>query len=228
MLNAKDRAKRAAAEAAVELIQEGMAVGLGSGSTAEFFISRLGEKCRKGMKIQAVASSKRSQELAVASGIPVVDADLFSSLDITVDGADEVDSRKRLFKGGGGALFREKILAAMSHEMVVIVDEGKVVEHLGKFPLAVEISFFGHRYVLKALRSQGYDAALRLGNGSKAYVTENGNYIVDIRMAYPCLNPEEHELRLKGIPGVIETGIFLDLAGRVLVGSFDGEVRIIQ
>src|SRR3989304_8542002 len=138
-----DAIKKRLGRAAAELIKSGMRVGLGSGSTAHFFIKRLGELCAEGLAIQAVASSNESEELAKRAGIPLTDINQLSSLDIAVDGADEIDEQKRMIKGGGGALVREKILASMSTEMVVLVEESKLCSLLGKKNLPVEMIPFG-------------------------------------------------------------------------------------
>lgn len=220
MSNQNHAAKDAAGKAAAELIQEGMVVGLGSGSTAARFIAHLIERCREGLQIVAVASSKVSFALGKEGGIPMRDPEEFTTLDITVDGADEIDKEKRMIKGGGGALLQEKILAQMSREMVVIVDESKVVEHLGAFPLAVEIVPFARRATLYALEQQGYRGKVREG-----FVTDGGHYIVDLIFDERPLSPEEDLAALRELAGVVEVGLFLKEAGRVIVGYPDGSTR---
>lgn len=221
-----ERAKDAAAKAAVELVQDGMLLGLGTGSTAERFVTHLIERCRHGLRVEAVATSKKTAEQARAGGISILDSDLITHLDMTVDGADEIDPQNRMIKGGGGALLREKIVAAMSDEMVVIVDASKLVAILGVHPLPVEIVSFGYRATLLKLEELGYAGALREGNNGKLFVTDNGNYIVDIRFDVPCVDPETIDREIKTIPGVIETGFFINMAGRVIVGHADGKVDV--
>lgn len=221
-------AKRAAAHAAAELVLPGMLIGLGTGSTSALFIEALSARCREGLRIQAIASSKAALEIAQKGQIPLVDADEVTTLDLTVDGADEIDPQKRMIKGGGGALLREKIVASMSREMVVIADSTKRVEALGAFPLPVEIVPFAFRATLAHLTELGYQGKLRglgKGNGS-LYITDNGNYIYDVRLPYPCHNPEEAHRKIRAIPGVVETGFFFGLAGRIVIGYPDGSIEI--
>lgn len=223
-----DIAKESAAKAAVNFIQNGMVVGLGTGTTAFFFIKHLIERCKQGLTVQAVATSKRSYEQATAGKIPMLDIEKLTSIDITVDGADEIDEKKRMIKGGGGALLREKIVASMSKEMIVIIDKNKRVKCLGKFPLPVEILPFAHRSTLNKIEQLGYQGNLREDSQGKIYVTDNGNYIYDIAFEHLCDNPERDDERLRSIPGVLETGFFFHLAGRVITGFDDGHVEIQQ
>jgi len=217
-------AKKAAAAKAASLIEEGMTVGLGTGTTALYFIDALAERCKKGLKVKTVASSERSAAQARQGGIDVSGIDAVSSIDITVDGADEIDPQKRMIKGGGGALLREKIVASMSREMIVIVDETKLVLKLGKAKLPLEIVPFGHAATIGRLKRLGFPGTLR--GGADPFITDNGNYICDVQLDPDKVRlPEDHE-RLVQIPGVIETGFFIDLAGRVVVGFSDGETKI--
>ena len=217
--------KKKAGEQAAEWIKDGMLVGLGTGSTVFFFIEKLIERCKEGLNITVVSSSNRSFEQAKKGGIPAADMDIVTQIDITVDGADEIDSQKRMIKGGGGALLREKILAITSKEMVVIVDESKVVENLGKHPLPVEILPFGYSATIDKIRVLGYRGELRKFDGGQFYKTDNGNYIYDIHFQELRENPEEDHDKLIGIPGVLETGFFFNLARRVLIGQSDGELQ---
>ncbi len=215
-----EAAKRLAGEKAASFIEDGMIIGLGTGSTAMYFIQRLIE--RK-LKITAVTSSKRSEELAKKGGIPLIDINTITLIDITVDGADEIDAEKRMIKGGGGALLREKIIASMSKEMIVIVDQTKLVSELGACKLPVEIVPFAHPATIHKLQARGYKGELRL-NGRTPYLTDNGNYIYDIQL-HRC-HPEEDHIAILQIPGVVETGFFLNYAGRVVVGFLDGTVQV--
>jgi ribose 5-phosphate isomerase A len=219
-------AKQAAAKAAAALIQDGMLLGLGTGSTAKFFIDDLIGRCRAGLKISAVATSERSAKQAKAGGIPLYDIERVTMLDMDIDGADEIDSKKRMVKGGGGALLREKILASISREMIVIVDESKIVNQLGAYPLPIEVVPFAHHAILHRVLALGYDAAFRHADNGSLYVSDNGNYIIDIRFPNKCANPEKDDAILRSIPGVVETGFFFNMAGRILIGRRDGSVEI--
>ncbi len=221
-----DNGKKAAGYAAADFIQDGMMVGLGTGSTATYFIEKLGQRCREGLNIQAVASSKRSQAQALDVGIIVADIQEITSIDITVDGADEIDENKRMIKGGGGALLREKIMASMSREMIVIIDSSKEVKFLGSFPLPVEIVPFAFKSTINKIEKMGYQGFLRMTSDKKIFMTDNQNFIYDIHLSSPCLNPEKDEEQLRSIVGVVETGFFFKLAGRVIVGFDDGKVKI--
>ncbi|MEM1283015.1 MAG: ribose-5-phosphate isomerase RpiA [Chlamydiota bacterium] len=221
------KAKKAVGEKAAELVEDGMLVGLGTGSTATAFIESLIKRCQKGLRIEAVATSRRSQQQALNGGIPVFDINRVSTLDICFDGADEIDPKKRMIKGGGGALLREKIVAAMSHEMVVIIDETKCVKELGKFPLPIEIIPFGYRSVIDKLEKLGYNGKVRMESGNYKYVTDSGHFIYDAQLAPKHPKPEQIQEEILHIPGVVETGFFFGLAGRVIVGKSDGSVEII-
>ncbi len=227
MTDSQDLAKAAAGRKAAELIQSGMLVGLGTGTTATYFIARLIERVRTGLEIRAVATSERSQRQAREGDIPMVDVDSITQIDITVDGADEIDREKRMIKGGGGALLREKIVASMSREMVIVVDSSKRVEHLGRFPLPVEIVPFAYRSILFHLNSLGYNGSIRQTPQGTPYRTDNGNLIYDIHLPYPCQNPEEEHERIRAVTGVVDTGFFIKLAGRIIVGYEDGRVEIL-
>lgn len=217
--------KQAIGKAAADLIENDMRVGLGTGSTAACFIEALIERCRQGLKIQAIATSYQSMRQAMQGGIPLVDFDKFSELDITVDGADEIDLQKRMIKGGGGALLREKIVASASHEMIVIVDESKLVKKLGKVPLPIEIVPFGYQATLDKIEKLGYRLSLRM-DANQLFISDNQNYIADIFFDSPPSNPEKVNEELRTIPGVVETGFFFQLAGRVVIGHADGTIEI--
>lgn len=224
---AQKAAKVAAGKKAAELIQPGMLVGLGTGSTAECFIASLIERCKQGLKISAVASSQRSLDLALAGNIPMLDLNSLSEIDIMVDGADEIDPHKRMIKGGGGALLREKILAYMSTEVIILVDESKQVDFLGSCLLPVEITPFAYHATLVHIRDCDCEANLRLGATNKPFITENHNYIADIKFPKKRNSPEFDDMYLRGIPGILETGYFFNLATNVIVGYPDGRVEII-
>ena len=212
--------------AAAALVESGMVVGLGTGSTAACFVKHLIERCRHGLKIHAIASSQAISSLAAQGGIPLLDPHQVSSLDLTIDGADEVDSLKQMIKGAGGALVREKILASMSREMVVIVDESKLVAQLGKAKLPVEVIPYGHLATLHHIQKLGLKAVLRKMANNTPLITDNGNYIYDIHFDAPRSHPEQDHEALIRLPGVVDTGFFFHLAGRIIIGFFDGQIVI--
>lgn len=220
----QERAKKAAAYAAADLVQNGMLIGLGTGSTAKFMIDRLIEKKSQGLHFEAVATSERSAAQAKAGGISLREIDEITRLDLTIDGADEIDQKKRMIKGGGGALLREKIVAGMSQEMAVIVDTSKVVDQLGKFPLPLEITPFACKATLDQILSLGYQGSFRHTLKGEYYVTDNGNYIIDVTHPQLWEDPEMANRIFQNIPGVMSTGFFLGLAGRVFVGHENGTV----
>ena len=221
-------AKQAAGKAAAALIQEGMIVGLGTGSTAAFFIDSLIDRCRStGLKIRVVATSEDSAQRARAGGIIVEDPNEITSIDFTVDGADEIDKQKRMIKGGGGALLRETVIASLSREMIVIVDETKLVETLGRCPLPLEVIPFAHRAIFHKIQQLGYQGKLRLNNDGSLYKTDNANYIIDITFENRQCDPLKDQMILKNIPGILETGFFLGMAGRVIIGYGDGTTKIL-
>lgn len=221
-----DAVKKAVGYKAAELVENGMRIGLGTGTTAFYFIEKLGQRCREGLKVHAAASSTGSLEQAKKEGIPLLDIDTTTSLDLTVDGADEIDPKKRMIKGGGGALVREKMIAAMSREMVVIVDEKKLVPSLGKCKLPVEVIPFAKTATLHHIQKAGYRGEFRKKPDGGIYITDNSNLIIDIHFDSPRENPEEDHETLIHIPGVVDTGFFFNLAGRVIVGFADGQVVI--
>ena len=212
-----------AAEKAVEEIKPGMIVGLGSGSTAEWAIRKIGELVKDGLSIQAVASSVKTEKLAIEVGIPIIDFKSIERIDLTIDGADEVDDHGHLIKGGGGALLREKILAYNSKRFIVIIDESKRVQHLGQFDLPVEIVPFAADIILKRLKETGTNPVLRYLNHEKV-ITDNGNYIADCNF-YPVKDPEALNIQLHQIPGVVETGIFINkMVNAFYIGQANGTV----
>lgn len=217
--------KKIVAEYAVDnYVEDGMNVGLGTGSTAYYAIKRIGELVSKGFKLTCVATSIQSEMLARECGIRIVDLDDISHLDLTIDGADEVDQKMQLIKGLGGALLREKIVAAASFKEVIIADESKKVDILGeKTPLPVEVLKFGHSKTKFALEKQGCKATLRM-KGGEPFITDGGNYIYDCKFE-SIDNPFFLESRLDIIPGVIECGLFLNTATTVLISTPDGDVE---
>jgi len=217
--------KKAVGENASNLVEDGMLVGLGTGSTIFFFIESLIQRCRAGLKITAIATSLRSMEQAKKGGIPLYDMDRVSQIDLTVDGADEIDIQNRMVKGGGGALAREKILASSSKKMVVIVDESKVVPVLGKFGVPIEIMPFCYLTTLAKIRKEGFDGKMRYTPEGHLYSTDNGNYIFDINTPLEFPDPESAHNKLSILPGVVETGFFFNLPVQLLIGHKDGSIE---
>lgn len=212
--------KKHAAARSLDFIEDGMAVGLGTGSTAAYAVRLLGERVRAGLAVTAVATSRATEALARECGIPLTSLEDVTRLDITIDGADEVDGELRLIKGGGGALLREKIVAAASDRFVVVVDSGKLVARLGAFDLPVEVVPFAWRVVAEKIEATGCLPALRAGDANKPFVTDEGNYILDC--AYGAIEePEALARRLDGTTGIVDHGLFLDMADTVVVGRGD-------
>ncbi len=212
--------KKHAAARSLDFIEDGMAVGLGTGSTAAYVVRLLGERVRAGLTVTAVPTSRATEALARECGIPLTSLEDVTRLDITIDGADEVDGELRLIKGGGGALLREKIVAAASDRFVVVVDSGKLVARLGSFDLPVEVVPFAWRVVAEKIETTGCLPTLRSGDANKPFVTDEGNYILDC--AYGAIEePEALARRLDGTTGIVDHGLFLDMADTVVVGRGD-------
>jgi ribose 5-phosphate isomerase A len=211
-----EREKAVAAAHAVTFVQDGMRVGLGTGSTAAHAVKGIGARVRAGLKITAVATSERTRALAESEGIRVVDLAQCPELDLTIDGADEADRKLRLIKGGGGALLREKIVASVSKRVVIIADGAKLVDRLGKFPLPVEVVKFAWPVVAARLTRMGAEPKLRLAPGGGEFVTDEGHFILDARFG-AIENPEEVAQTLSTTPGVVEHGLFLGLATAVVI-----------
>ncbi|AUQ73793.1 ribose-5-phosphate isomerase RpiA [Phaeobacter piscinae] len=227
-----DKAKFVAAKRAAEMVEDGMRVGLGTGSTAAWLVRCLGEMVQNdGLRIKGVPTSTRTAELARDVGIEILTLDEAKWLDLTIDGADEFDRDLNLIKGGGGALLQEKIVATASDRMVVIADKAKEVESLGSFPLPVEVIPFGWQTTqalleetLVAMEVMGRKTTLRM-NGDAALVTDEGNHILDLHLNR-IGNVRQMALVLNQIPGVVENGLFIDICDTVVVGYGDGKVEV--
>jgi len=224
-----EQAKRSAGRAAANLVESGMRVGLGSGSTFLHALDRLAERQREEvLEILGVATSETTAARARELGIPLSSLDELERLDIAIDGADEIDADRNMIKGGGAALAREKIVAAAAGEMVVVVGENKIVDVLGRaFPLPVEVLPFGWRQAAATLKTLGCEPMLRRGKGGTPHTTDNGNYIVDCKFE-EIPDPVELSACVNSVPGVVENGLFTGLAGRVFIGNNDGEVRSLE
>lgn len=220
-------AKRAAAFAAADLVQDGMKIGLGSGSTLMFAIERLAERVRtQGLKVTVVPASQATAAAVTAAAIPQAGLDEVERLDLVLDGADEVDPQKNLIKGGAGAHVRERIVAAAAKELVVVVDDTKLVPVLGKaFLLPVEIMQFGWQQTERRLAATGCKPQRRVLDGAP-FVTDNGNFVLDCK--YEGIeDPAWLDTQLNALTGVVDHGLFVGLTGRVVVGDALGKVRII-
>jgi ribose 5-phosphate isomerase A len=230
--SAIDRAKYVAARRAVEFVEDGMRVGLGTGSTAAWMVRCLGEMVREeGLMVTCVATSTRTAELAAKVGLKVKSLDEVRWLDVTIDGADEFDGDLNLIKGGGGALLHEKIVATASDQMIVIADRSKQVDRLGGFPLPVEVIPFGWRTtqalieeMLSNVEVMGRSVQVRM-DGEAPFRTDEGNLILDCYLRR-ISNPVQLSLVLNQIPGVVENGLFLDVCDVVAIGSSDGTVEL--
>jgi ribose 5-phosphate isomerase A len=227
-----DAQKRAAAERALTYVRPGMRLGLGTGSTAAHFVALLGERVRAGLKISAVPTSEATRALAERAGIALTTLDETPELDLTVDGADEIAPDLNLIKGGGGALLREKIVAAASARMIVIADESKCVDALGRFPLPIEIVPFGatatRRAIETATAGMGCPgpAPLRQAQNGHGFVTDGGHWLVDAQLRR-IADPSALAARLSAIPGVVEHGLFIGLAWIAIVAGAAG-LRILE
>ena len=223
----KEEAKRRAASEAIKHVKDGFVVGLGSGSTAAYVIEEIGRLIREdGLQVLAVPSSSQAMIVAVQSGVPLTSLDEHPVLDLAIDGADEVDKRLNMIKGGGGALTREKIVASAAKKVVIVADETKLVETLGAFKVPVEVLPFALASVTAKIKKLGGKPFLRESKGKVgAVVTDNGNYILDVDFG-PITNAGKLNQRLKLIPGIIETGLFIGMADTVYLGKADGVTRL--
>ncbi len=217
--------KRMAGEKAAEEIKDGMVVGLGTGSTVKYTIMRLGEMVRGGLDIIGIPTSKATESLARSVGIRIGTLDEYGSIDLTIDGADEVDENLNLIKGGGGALLREKMVAYYSKYEIIVVDERKLSKYLGGFPLPVEVTTFGYKRTMKTLEGFGCVPKLRIKN-DEIFVTDNGNYIIDCKFER-IDNPANLNIELDAIPGVVENGLFVGMVNEVIAGTKNG-VKILK
>ncbi|MDO0952378.1 ribose-5-phosphate isomerase RpiA [Mammaliicoccus sciuri] len=211
----QDELKREVAYEAVNDIQDGMTIGIGTGSTMRYAIEKLGERVKNGLQIKGVPTSEDTAELARIHHIPLTDFSEVSHLDLVIDGADEVDENLQLIKGGGGALLREKIVANATDNFIVIIDETKYVKKLGKFKLPVEVVPFGWEIAARTIESLGCQATLRTKD-SNVYITDNDHYILDCEFGV-IHHPEQLNQDLISIIGVVETGLFIDMTKKVFM-----------
>ena len=218
----RNQEKQIAARAAVDLVEAGSIVGLGSGSTAAYAVRYLAERVRGGLKIVGIPTSQQTKHLAEQLGIPLATLDEQSQIDIDIDGADEIDPQLNLIKGGGGAFLREKIIASVSRRFIVIADSAKQVKRLGKFPLPVEVVPFAQSLIKPQIEALGAKVSLRNYAYGNPYVTDEGHHILDCTFG-EIRDPAALAEKLRHIPGVIEHGLFIGMAELALIGK-DGEV----
>ena len=220
--SAQQAAKLAAAHAALRFVEPGMTVGLGSGTTATLFIQLLGEQVQKGLQIQGIASSDSSEQLGRSLGIPITSFDQHRTIDVAVDGADEVAPGLALIKGGGGKLLREKIVASASKRFIIVADDTKLVRQLGRFPLPVEVITMAVPLVTERLQGLGFKPVVRQAkDGSGPYITDEGNLLLDCHSA-GIADPAKTAADIRAIVGVVEHGLFLGMAERALIAGADG------
>ena len=217
----QEEMKKIAGEKATTYIEDGMIVGLGTGSTVEYVLKKLAELVKDGLDIKGIPTSMHTRKIAKECEIPLTDLDENPEIDVTIDGADEVDPKLNLIKGGGGALTREKIVAFNSKKEIIVIDESKIVKTLGvNFPLPVEVLKYGWASTKKALETFGCTAELRKIM-NEVYITDNANYILDCDFER-IDDPEQLEKDINNVPGVVENGLFVGLVDEVIVGSKQG------
>ncbi|EGE9603198.1 ribose-5-phosphate isomerase RpiA [Listeria monocytogenes] len=219
--------KKLAGEKACEWIEEGMVVGLGTGSTVYYTIEKLGQMVNNGLHITGVATSDETTKQAEKLGIPLKALNDVTEIDVTIDGADEIDTNFQGIKGGGGALLREKMVASASLKNIWVVGEEKLVRTLGKFPLPLEVIPFGWKQIERTLAKEQIQTNLRKQSNGEVYVTNNGNYILDI-VNQSFTDAEMWQEKLAQIPGVVEHGLFLDYVDVIICGKANGETEIIK
>ncbi|RZJ88758.1 MAG: ribose-5-phosphate isomerase RpiA [Chryseobacterium sp.] len=220
-----EKEKLLAAKEAVKLIEDNMIVGLGTGSTAYYAIMEIGHKVKQGLKIKTVPTSNHTQELAASLDIELIDINSVEAIDLTIDGADEFTSDLMMIKGGGGALFREKIVLSLTRKKIIISDSSKKVDFLGKFQVPVETVPFASRYVLAKIAAIGGSGSVRTKDG-KSFLTDQGNYIIDADFGL-INNAESLSKDLNQIEGVLSHGLFIGLADKIIMGNGD-DVQIFQ
>ena len=217
--------KQVIGEKATEYIDDGMIVGLGTGSTAYWAIQKIGELVKNGLRIKGVPTSESTEKLAIEAGIPLLKVNNIEYIDITIDGADEFDAKKNLIKGGGGALLREKIIASMTQLYIIIADSSKKVEILGNFPLPVEVTPFAWQVTSRQLEKLGCATTIRMVK-NQLYITDNDNYILDCRFK-SITHPKKLSEQINSIPGVVENGIFPEMTQIIVTNNEAGEAIVI-
>ncbi|HTD97252.1 MAG TPA: ribose-5-phosphate isomerase RpiA [Edaphobacter sp.] len=221
----QDEAKRMAAQRALEFVEDGMSLGLGSGTTSAIFIQELGKRVKQGLRVRGIATSAASQQLAESLSIPITTFEKCPVLDLAIDGADEVGPGLALIKGGGGALLREKIVESAARKFIVIADSSKLVPHLGRFPLPVEVIKMALPIVSRKLEALGLNPKLRHHPDGSLYITDEGNYILDCACG-EIANTTKTAADIRGITGVVEHGLFLKMASFALIANGQGVIKV--
>ena len=211
--------KQLAAEKSVDFIKDGMTIGLGTGSTVFFLVKKLAELVKQGLNVKCVSTSAKTSELAISLGLQIIDLNDADFIDLTIDGADEVDKNLNGIKGGGGALLFEKIVATASDRVIWIIDSSKFVKQLGKFPLPVEVISFGANHLFKRFEELGYNPKFRK-DGGDVLITDSGNQIIDLQLE-TIEDSIKLEREIKLIPGVVEVGLFNNIADKVIIGRYN-------
>ncbi len=213
---------------AADLVKQNMVIGLGTGSTVYWLLQELGKRIEQGLQITVVPTSRQTEQLAKEAGLPVTDLDTVPGLQLTIDGADEIDPGGQMIKGGGGALLQEKIVASASAELIIIADNSKLVQQLGKFPLPVEVIPFGYKQVeQKIMQSEICKSVTLRKNNDKPFITDHHHYILDC--AYEKIEDAVSlNNSLHNIPGVVETGLFINMTSRAIVGYANGRIESIS
>lgn len=223
----KEQIKEKVGYEAAQRVKNGMTIGAGTGSTAYWFIQALGNRIKDGLSCRAVPTSLKTSQLLLQQNIPVIELNAVNTLDLVVDGADELDAKLQLIKGGGGALLQEKMVAFSTSRYIIIADESKLVENLGRFPLPVEVIPYGYRMVQDRLESRFGEVVSLRKNGETPFETDHHNYILDI--AFQRIpNPAEVAAFLKTIPGMVEHGLFLHMANEAIIGYANGEIKTLE
>lgn len=225
-MSSNEQAKQLIGRKAVELVRPNMTLGIGTGSTAYWFIMALAEKINAGLNCRGVPTSHQTKELMQQHGIPVIELNDVDFIDLTIDGADEVNHQLQLIKGGGGALLQEKMVAAASRQFIIIADENKYVSTLGKFPLPVEVVPYGWKQTRRKIEQLGCKQVKLREQGGDIFISDHGHYILDCYF-HQIEDPSVLHAQLNDIPGLVENGLFLGMANRALIGQADGEIIFI-
>jgi len=224
---ANEQEKEAAARASLRFVRDGDIVGLGTGSTAAFAVRFLGERVQAGLKIRGIPTSIHTQELAASLAIPLTTLDEVQDIDVTIDGADEVDPQLSLIKGGGGALLREKIVASATRKFVVIADSSKQVAMLGKFPVPVEVIKFAEALVAKKIAALGAAVKVRMDSSGRKFITDEGNHILDCNFGR-IPDPPALAREMERMPGVVEQGLLIGMAALALIAKGDQLIEVLR
>lgn len=226
-MTVQEKMKQTAGEYAVQFVQPGMVIGIGTGSTVYYFINALAKKVAAGFNIKGVPTSRKTEELARQNNIEIIDLNDALLPDLAIDGADEVDNNLQLIKGGGGSLLQEKMVAAASKKLIIIADAGKAVPALGKFPLPVEVIPYGWKQTAKHIQQLNCNEIILRQKDNKTFISDHGHFILDCHFG-KIENASSLAQQLNAIPGVVENGLFLNMASTAVFGNEDGTVRVIE